>query len=133
MAREPQLQMSASDSIAQEVGSKGQIPLLDYALGIVFALPGLAVRGTNALLEGATEIGNITMSFAKSSVAMGSSLFSGPSGPEISPVRAPEISAPAPAMSLGQGQGIHICDSEIGCLSPSGGGSSGIGGHGFGR
>jgi hypothetical protein len=70
-------------------------PLLNLLFDCAKALPGVALRGANAILEGAAELGTGAVAFAKGTTAMGSSIFGGQNGPEVSPVRTPEISAPA--------------------------------------
>ena len=74
-------------------------PLLNLLFDCAKALPGLAARGANAMLEGVAEIGTGAVAFAKGTTAMGSSIFGGQNGPELSPVRTPEISAPSVAQA----------------------------------
>lgn len=113
-----------SSQIIQAIDSSPLLRLLGECL---MAAPGMLARGANAMLDGAVELGGGAMSFAKSTASMGSSIFSGPSGPEISPVRTPEISAPAVEPSR-----FHVAMEDLGQFSaPTFGGGS-IGGKGFG-
>lgn len=114
-----------SSQIAQAIDSS---PLLRLLGECIMGAPGFLARGANAVLDGAVELGSGAMSFAKGTASMGSSIFSGPGGPEISPVRTPEISAPTVASDR-----FNVPMEEIGTLSaPSfGGGGRSVGGIGM--
>ena len=103
-------------------------PLLNLLKECGKAAPGLFARATNAVLDSAGAAIGGAVAVCKGTAAMGSSIFSGPSGPEISPVRTPEISAPAVAQDR-----FHVCHSELGGFSSPTFGGCGVGGTSLGR
>lgn len=95
--------------MALEALKTGEFPLLDVLIDAVGALPGGAARAFNAGLDIIGEFGSRTVGAVKNATAAaGSAISSGPSGSEVSPVRALEISAPG--QSLGLGNGIIDCN-----------------------
>lgn len=112
--------------MALEALKTGEFPLIDLLIDSIGALPSGIARATNAGLDILGGLGaKMTDGIKNASTAMGSSIFSGPSGLEISaPARSQEISAPA--------RGIHDVDPlDLGQLSAPtfgvGGKSAGIG------